>query len=514
MKRIIVTLLIATMVMALVGCAQSDVATTENKAEVKTEDSGASTETDASNAEKEKPVKLVWYSYNPTSPDDDIVFEHLNAYLREKINVEIEPHFLTGNDYKEKVSIMIASGNEVDICFTSSWAVNYMQHASKGAFVELDGLMEAHAPKLMDSIGEDIISAAKVDGKLYAIPTYKDIATQMVYFVRSDMVEKYDFDLSSVKSWLDIEPMLEVIKENEPGIVPMMYAQISMLESGLPFSSLSNNRSFPAGVTFADGESGEIQSLFGTEMFMDFAKGMKSWYDKGYLPEDVAALKDYTSELKAGKFFAFPMEYTPGSEVEMSSMYGYDLIPVAFTKPTLLPGGAYNSMQAITTTCEHPEKALEFLELLNTDPFVMNTVIYGIEGTHYEKIDDTYIKLLPEGVSASESPYYKTKMWSTGDITNTYLLEGDSADRWEQLRAFNDNAVPAPGLGFSFDVEPVKAEMAAVNNVYDEYLSVIRVGAVDPEIYLPEAMEKFEKVGGQVVIDELKRQYNEWLSSK
>lgn len=514
MKKQIVALLLV-LVLVLSGCGANQTAeettTDTKKAEkdvsVEKDDKKESTE----EVKAEEPVKLVWYSYNPTSPDDDVVFEQLNEYLREKINVEIEPHFLTGNDYKEKVAIQIASGNEVDICFTSSWAVNYMQHAGKGAFAEIGSLMDENAPKLKAFLGEDILESAKVDGKLYGIPTYKDLATQFVYLVRKDMVEKYGMDVSAVKTYADIEPMLAVIKENEPDMIPMAYSgQISSLESALPFASLSFNRSFPVGIEYEKGADSGIVSLYETDMYMEFAKTMNRWYENGYLPEDVVTKKDFTAEHKAGLLFAQTTRYQPGYEDTLAAMYGYEYIAVPIMSPTHLPGGAYGSMQAITSTCQNPEKALQFIELLNTDPYVINMVVFGLEGTHYEKVDDNTVKLLPEGVSVGESAYYKTKSWSTGNITNLYLFEGDQADKWDQLIAFNNKAVGVPGLGFSFDVEAVKTEVAAVNNVYDEYISIIRTGAVDPEEYLPLANEKLQSVGGQVIIDELIRQYEAW----
>ncbi|WKL01092.1 hypothetical protein Q0F98_30500 [Paenibacillus amylolyticus] len=38
--------------------------------------------------------------------------------------------------------------------------------------------------------------------------------------VRKDLADKYKLDLTAVKTWADLEPLLKTIKENEPAITP------------------------------------------------------------------------------------------------------------------------------------------------------------------------------------------------------------------------------------------------------------------------------------------------------
>ena len=41
------------------------------------------------------------------------------------------------------------------------------------------------------------------------------------------------------------------------------------------------------------------------------------------------------------------------------------------------------AMMAISANSAHPVEAMKFLNLLNTDPYVMTLLNYGVEGVHY-----------------------------------------------------------------------------------------------------------------------------------
>ena len=46
---------------------------------------------------------------------------------------------------------------------------------------------------------------------------------------------------------------------------------------------------------------------------------------------------------------------------------------------------------AVSRTCQNPEVVMQFMELFNTDKYLHNLIVYGIEGKNYTKIDDNTI---------------------------------------------------------------------------------------------------------------------------
>ncbi|TDQ34111.1 DUF3502 domain-containing protein [Aureibacillus halotolerans] len=96
----------------------------------------------------------------------------------------------------------------------------------------------------------------------------------------------------------------------------------------------------------------------------------------------------------------------------------------------------------------------------------------------------------------------------------TYLKEEDPEDKWEQFDAFNSSAVNAPLLGFHFDDTNVKTELAAVKNVKEEFIGPLYTGSVDPEEFVPQAIEKMKNAGLDVVMEEAQRQLDEWVAAQ
>ena len=64
------------------------------------------------------------------------------------------------------------------------------------------------------------LEGSKINGKNYGIPTNKELAATRGVVYRKDLVENIKLDVSKVKTWADLEPLLKVIKEKEPGITP------------------------------------------------------------------------------------------------------------------------------------------------------------------------------------------------------------------------------------------------------------------------------------------------------
>src|SRR6185437_16141731 len=97
-----------------------------------------------------------------------------------------------------------------------------------------------------------------------------------------------------------------------------------------------------------------------------------------------------------------------------------------------------------------------------------------------------------------------------GNHFNLYLYEDDPADKWEAFKAFNESSTTAPTLGFHFDSNPVRSEIAALSNVAEEFYPALATGTVNPEEYLPKANQKFKEAGLEKVMEEIQKQYDEW----
>ena len=181
---------------------------------------------------KSDPVELVWYYPQwSTQPDTAAVEEAINKITTEKINATIKLMPTDGGSYEQKMNTMVAANENFDIAWTSFWMFNYAQNARRGAFVQIDDLLNQATPELKKSMPDLVWEALKVDGKTYAILNYQTITNKEGFLIQKRFADKYGLDTSTIKSVKDIEPFLTKIKENEPGIIPFGMTRAAILKT-------------------------------------------------------------------------------------------------------------------------------------------------------------------------------------------------------------------------------------------------------------------------------------------
>ncbi len=150
-------------------------------------------------------------------------------------------------------------------------------------------------------------------------------------------------------------------------------------------------------------------------------------------------------------------------------------------------------MQAISSTSKNPARVMKFMNLLNTDPYVKNLVVHGVEGKHYNKIDDKTIK----PIAGSGYSLY-TNTWAIGNVFLDYLIEGDDPDKHEKLKAYNDRAVDSvvnTFLAKEITDPERKQRKTEISTTISNYAKQLAVGAVEIEPTYTEFIETLKKVG-------------------
>jgi len=442
------------------------------------------------------PVTLTWYLIGTPQSDVEKVLEEVNEYTEEHINATIDLRLLDWGEFDERMQVITSSGEDYDIAFTSSWANNYSLNARRGAFIGLNDLLEEHGKDMNELINPAFIEGAQIDGELYAIPTNKEVGQQAVFAFNNELVEEYDLDISSVHSMADLEPLLEVIHE-ETDVSP-----IATFDAYLPFDSILQEE-----MPFAfrlDGNTDEVINKFEEDVTMETLKVMHDFYNKGYIKPDAATSTD-SWPLETPNWFVRKELYQPYAEQVWSRSAGYEIVTQPMHEPYIFNNSVTGSMQAISATSKNPERAMMFLDLLNSDSYLRNLIDKGIEGVHYEENEDGTITDLPARVDNFNMPSF-----AIGNQMILKLYEDDPEDKWEEFEKFNEQSVPSPALGFYFDSTPVRTEIATISNVTSEYAPALLKGAVDPEEYIPAFNEKLNDAGMQDVLDEAQRQYDEW----
>src|SRR5690606_446709 len=102
----------------------------------------------------------------------------------------------------------------------------------------------------------------------------------------------------------------------------------------------------------------------------------REWRAKGFYHPDAGIAKDFNAEKAAGKFFVIEDVYKPGVEADMKQRYGFDVYAIPMGQAIISTRSITGTMTAISRTSKNPERAAMFLELLNTDVELYNTLVF------------------------------------------------------------------------------------------------------------------------------------------
>lgn len=451
------------------------------------------------------PYEIKWYINGTAQNDVETVEKAVNEYLKDKLNVTIDFTIMESDQYRQKMTTMINAGEYFDLCFVSASMLSYYEFAKQGAFYSLDDFLDTALKDIVEQMNPTVIEAARVNGHVYALPVYKEASTACGWIYRKDIAEKYNIDMSKYKSFKDIMPVIEMIKKNEPD----MPYPIDWNSSCTPVAETAPNRLDFAGFSlFGDGSAEDITLLPEAPEYQEACRTAREFYEKGLVRKDVLTATDMIPRAKNGNTFCFWYNLKPGKAQEMfaTSEYEWDQVEVTPNKMDKMPGRG--AMQAISATSKNPVRVARFLNLLNTDPYLKNLILFGVEGKHYNKIDDKTVEPIPNSGYDLHS-----STWAIGNVFIDYLTPKDDPQKLEKLREFADNAEPNKNSLFQFDSAGFEGTISALTAVETEYLKQLSMGAMDPEQLFKPFADKLRAAGADEFRKEIVKQYDEYLKT-
>ncbi len=545
MKKVVSIILTLVLVFSLAACGNKENKNTSSNAGSTNQSTNSGTNnggTDAAatNAATDtaatpdisEPVTLKWYLTGSTVTNDKDVLEKANAYLKEKLNVTLEPIWGTWGDYDNNAVLAINGGDDVDIYFTSSWSADeYNAFAKKGAWVRLDNpdnnLIEKYAPDLWKALPTVLTDGAKINGSdglgVYAVPGYKDIATQNCWDINVPLLQKYGYTVDDIKNtdYYGFGDILKKVKEGEGADFYPLLVEGAVLERMVDNSIIvtgdagtNNLLSYyinPTDPSQPGSYGNKILSKFETPEYKKFVEKTREYFKAGYIDPAMGnanqANDTRTAKQLSGQYLIGTQSYSLGYEVQASSERKFEVAMVPCTPAYVDTTSSQGAMMAISTSSKNPERAMMFLNLLNTDPTLFTLLDYGIEGTHYT---------LKDGKVAftDKRPEYQPWTNGMGNITQLPPLDGQDANFWDNFKAYYGSAKSIPALGWAFDPANVETELGSLANVAAEYALSLNTGTVDPATELPKFIQKLKDNGIDKVVDEANKQLTDYLASK
>ncbi|WP_168120540.1 ABC transporter substrate-binding protein [Paenibacillus sp. HB172176] len=456
--------------------------------------SGSATAT-SDTGSKLDPVTLKIMLFGDRPADLDKVIDQFENQTEDSLNTKLDFEFNPNADHKQKLTLKMSAGETVDAAFDAPW-MTLNQNVSLGYYQELDKYFNNDEyPGLKASFSEDFLNANKINGHIYAIPLTNAFYDIDVVYIRKDLREKYGMD--PIDSYDDLQAYLENVMKNEKNMIPMGnkgdrgFYKMFNLEDKLTNAKLISGTTPAFNVVLSDDGKkvlGAVTLGDSADKFADLPAPFNDpyyfypQYDKyvewnKYIQTDVLSEKDHGALFASGKSAA--SEGTIGGaastrEKLKSAVPGADIEYFIYNSHVrnMEEGAIGTDYKAwndivIPVTSKNIDRTMKLFDWIFSSQENHDLIELGIEGQHWTKDGDRYYKMTDQTSNYLFPSYEFT--WSTMSRING---NNDEATlKVLDYQSQNSTYYLQPLSGFTFNVEPVKSEVAKIGPVG---------GAVDP----------------------------------
>jgi putative aldouronate transport system substrate-binding protein len=454
-------------------------------------------------------LTMAYPIFGATPTDIDLVVDEINKITQAEINTTVTLLPISIGSYYQQMNLMSSSGEKLDLMFTFGNSGLYSTDAMSGKLLPLDDLLAQYGQGILEAVGAEYMESARIGGQIYGVPTLHSFAQQPGILMRKDIVEKYNIDVSSIKTIYDLDPVFKIVKENEPGMVPIAFG----LSNAMTFLRNYDKLGDGYGVLPGFDNGLKIVNWYETEEYAELLNLMYAWFKAGYVNKDAATTQAATSDLvKADAAFSYITMLKPEIKAGEERAIGKELVEVYFSdfEPYATTTDVVVGVWGVAQQSDDPERAMMFLDMLYTNKELTNLFYWGIEGKHYVKVSDNVIQY-PDGIDSTTVGYAGNGM-VIGNPFIAYTFEGDDPNLSQTIQKWNEAAKKSAALGFTFNSVDVQNEMTAISNVLQQYQRVLETGSVDPKQLLPEFISQLKAAGIDRVIEQKQAQLDAWAA--
>ena len=529
-KRVLASLLSTAMAVTLLaGCGSGSSSSGGSSAAADSAQPAASTTaaaTEASSAGTQEasgePDEIVfaYMTQNniPESSDLQRIENLINAYTVDKINTKVHLLLFSNSDYMNQVNLMLASGEQIDIfCAQGTSRLPYIKD---GTALDITDYFDNELKETKDIVYDDFLKPTTVDGRIYGILNMGSNYVPAGFCYRTDIANELGIDIDSVKTFTDLTDVFAKVKAAYPDMIIIDPNRANALQQGYLGRDLQIDplgdiiESTVSGVAKQDDPT--VVNMYTTDEYITLAKLCRSWYEAGYFASDAATTTATTAELlmSGNCFGTFCGLGNPKIAKQYTTNYGYPFDNFVLSGSSVWAGSDGGWM--VNSSTESPSAACKFLNLLYTDSYIDNLLVYGEEGTDYVLNDDGCAEA-PDGYTDLNSVPYTDNMdyYYWGNKWLTYpVVGGLVGDEMETQKQLNYDAPRSRYYGFMYDYSSLEAEYTACTNIVGEYKKSLWVGASDVDSTLKEMNERLEAAGMNKLIELKQQQLDEWLAQQ
>lgn len=435
------------------------------------------------------------------------------------VTLKLEP--VNAFNLATETSLAVSSGEKLDLSLSLYTGIGSL--VDNGSLLELDDLLDEYGQDIESILTDEQKTGGLYAGQMYGVPLAYINANDQAFVARKDILDKYGIEIDSDKiySFDELADIFATVKEGEgDGFYMIAGGLDNDYPFGAEYATDACGQSPAGGVIMIDSDNTDtIVNQYATDEYKEYAEQMYEWNQAGYFSPDASTNQDSSTTLiNGGNYLGTFLNYSGSNTLtDYQNDTGYEGVAIR-TMEAVARSNEYSSvLWSIPSTCDNPEKTMEFLNYLYKSSDLTNLLRYGIEGQSYEVVesndDGTLIKF-PEGKDATTVPYWQ--MFGVyGDRLSWYIQEPNKITMNKELKEFSDSITKkSPILGYVFDINNVSAKYSTVDSVIQQYVSIISSGSIDPEQELPEFLSALETAGIDDVIAENQKQLDEWKKNQ
>ena len=459
----------------------------------------------------------------------------INAYLAELAKtkaikeMEVAIHLITWDPvWTEQAIGALMNDEKIDLIFTADWE-GYVQEILAGKLTPLGDLLESDGQGILETLSEDFLEGVKYNGQIYGIPTNKELCVPSGILVNKTAADLIGWDLteymedpSKMITTEELEPWLAKYKEMFPSRYPYLMEKDRWSDEpwGHEWIGLEEDVLSMKYAKDGNGNYDEtVYSIYETQEQEDHIRLMYDWAKKGYISPD-SATQEYNAVFGTGDFLVFTQPLK-GNNFKSIEMYGanknpevpeFELTEIVMQDKYKVTCQAGGSMFAIPASSKKKEAAMQYLNLMHSDPVLVNLMLFGAEGVNYTKANDVQVEL----VDGANWYGMHGGAWTVGNTKLQYVLTTEDPEKNAKLQEYALDAPMTASYGFRFDKTKAEKLVDAVEDVVKQYARPLMVGAVDPddpELGLEAFRKALKEAGVDDLKDEVERQYKEWKDS-
>ena len=440
------------------------------------------------------------------------VEDQLNDYLTNTLHETFTVHLkITAiSDYFQKIPMELASGGDdapdvVQVFGMADWVNN-------GYILPLDDYLGKELKPTVDLIG-NIIGSGKMAGHTYMIPRYFGTVLDWKFIYNKELVDKAGVDVSKATNIDTLGDVLAELKAAYPEEHFLVYCdQFNRLYQ------LMDHTAVVGSLTATVGDSTKLVNYYETDAYQKAIYKAYEFRQKGYAdPEGSANTLSHDAVVMGGSAKGVIMGHSNDVDsiatmFSTTNTYGANFGAVSIGIDDMMTD---TLGIGISHSCKDPASAAKFINLLYTDQFVWDSLIYGAEGQDYVWNEDHTKIRYPEGLDFNSVPY--NCMYSCGMIGNgfDFFLEYESGNETgsngEYGKILFEKAWIPPLYGFIPLTTNVMNEVTAVSNVVEQYSNVLMYGDVNPDEKYPEFLQALKDAGIDRIVADYQAQADEWI---